>query len=55
MPTAEQYYAGTWTTFWEKFMIFLVRMPLTILWWSCQPHPSDVPGRKSWLFTIILI
>jgi len=31
MPPAEQYYARTWTTFWEKFMIFLVRMPLTIL------------------------
>jgi len=31
MPPAEQYYARTWTTLWKKFMIFLVRMPLTIL------------------------
>jgi len=31
MPPAEQYYPRTWTAFWEKFMIFLVRMPLTIL------------------------
>jgi len=33
MPPAEQYYySRTWTKFCEKFMIFSVRMPLTILW-----------------------
>jgi len=49
MPPAEQYYSIIWTTFWENFMIFSLRMPLTILWGHLNIWLTIMWGTWSYL------